>query len=54
MEEKQTFYEWLNNLIEPAKEWIASNDRNPFFWIGVVVAVLAAFGLAYNALHKNK
>lgn len=54
MEEKQTFYEWLENLVQPLRDWIIDNHQNPFLWVGLVLVGLAAFGIGYNALHKDK
>lgn len=54
MEENQTFLDWLGNLVEPFRDWIIDNHNNPFLWVGLLLLGLAIFGIAYNALHKEK
>lgn len=54
MEEKQTFYEWLDNLVDPARQWLIANHNNPFLWVGLFLLGLIAFGVLYNTLHKEK
>lgn len=54
MEEKQTFYEWLGNLVEPFRNWLIENHSNPFLWVGLFLLGLVIFGVGYNALHKDK
>lgn len=51
--ENQTFIEWLEELVKPIREWIIENHQNPFLWFGIVLLVLAVFGITYNTLHKD-
>lgn len=44
----------LNELIEPAREWLFKNHNNPIFWISVFVGAIMIFLFAYSALQKEK
>lgn len=41
----------INDFIKPFKNWIEKNYSNPLLWIGIVVAFLVIFGIAYSIVH---
>lgn len=49
----QRFFEWLNSLGEPIKDFIIEHGSNPIFWLGMFLAGVLVFSIVYGALHKN-
>lgn len=47
-------YEWLEKAIEPLREFIINNQKNPLLWIGLFFGVLAIAMYVYNELRKEK
>lgn len=41
----------IEKMIKPFKNWVLDNSDNPLFWLGIVIAVLIIFGVAYTAVH---
>lgn len=46
--------ETLNKWGDQLKDFVTSNNRNPIFWICIVVGGLLLFFWTYNALNKNQ
>ena len=43
----------INEWIEPFKNFITNNHGNPMMWLMFVLIGIAAFSIAYGALHRN-
>jgi len=44
----------LQKKSEIVKEWIFSQNKNVFFWLGIIFGALFLFGVIYQALQKEK
>lgn len=44
----------LEEKIKPIREWIFSQNKNVFFWLGIIFGALFLFGVIYRALQKEK
>ncbi len=45
--------DWLNEKVEPVKDFIMDQGSNPIFWLGMFLAGVLIFSIVYGALHKN-
>lgn len=43
----------LQKWIEPFREFVFEHHDNPFFWVVIILIVLAVFFIGYSALHKD-
>lgn len=44
----------LDEWVKPFKDFIIRNHNNPLLWVALVIIGLMVFGIAYNALNKDK
>ncbi len=47
------FVSWLDETLEPVKNYIVDNHNNPVFWIIVFFAAVIISKLVYSELNKN-
>jgi len=45
--------DWLNEKVEPVKDFILSQSGNPIFWLGLFLAGVLIFSIVYGTLHKD-
>ena len=45
--------ETLEEWIQPFKDFIMENHSNPILWVGIILLVLAVFGVVSKALDKD-
>lgn len=43
----------VKEISENFQDWIVKNGNNPILWIGLFLAGLFIFYLAYHVLHKD-
>lgn len=43
----------IEEFIEPFKDFVIKNNRNPIFWLCAILIGLAIFSIVYNSLHRD-